>query len=440
MPPRTATAALAALLAALLGGGTAAAAGPPAPATASAATTSAAATALPARTPAVVVRPARSSVRASLGSRISSALAGSTARTVSVAVDVDGLGGVLRRDAAHALPPASTQKTWVVATALLALGGDSRQRTEVAATATATAGVLPGSLWLVAGGDPYLTTSGLTSLARSVRAAGVTVVAGDLRLDDSRYDGLRRAPGWKRRWVPNELGPLSALAVDRNRGRRDAAYLADPTLPNTVRFRDLLRAEGVTVKGAVRRERRPAAAVTVAQRESASLATNSARLLKASDNFAAELLLKEVGRVVMGAGSSRAGLAGVAEVLGEHGVRVGRGADGSGLSSVDRQTTSGQVAMLRAVGASAAGPGLRAALPVACVDGTLRRRLCRTVAAGNVRAKTGTLSGVTALAGYATTRSGRPARFAIQLSGVRDAARARAAIDRAVVVLAGSTD
>ena len=76
---------------------------------------------------------------------------------------------------------------------------------------------------------------------------------------------------------------------------------------------------------------------------------------------------------------------------------------------------------------------------MACVDGTLKRRMCRTAAAGNVRAKTGTLSGVTALSGYATTRSGRTARFAFQLTGVRDAAKARAAIDRAVVVLAGST-
>ena len=435
MPPRPTTAtALAALLATLLaGGGTAAAAAPPPERAVTSVSPQV-------QVASVRVAAARSSARAGLGSRISSALAGSTARTVSVAVDVDGLGGVLRRDAAHALPPASTQKSWVVSTALLALGGDSRQRTEVAATATATAGVLPGSLWLVAGGDPYLTTLDLSALARSVREAGVTMVDGDLRLDDSRYDMLRRNPGWKSRWVPNELGPLSAFAVDRNRGRRDAVYLSDPALPNAVRFRDLLRAEGVVVRGTVRRDLRPAAALTVAQRESATLAANSARLLKASDNFAAELLLKEVGRVVRGTGSSRAGLAGVAEVLGEQGVRVGRGADGSGLSSVDRQTTAGQVAMLRAVGASAAGPGLRAALPVACVDGTLWRRMCRTAAAGNVRAKTGTLSGVTALAGYATTRSGRPARFAIQLSGVRDAARARAAIDRAVVVLAASTD
>lgn len=433
MSPRTA---LAAAIAALLAvGGSAAASLPQAEPAPPAASVSSRAEVAP-----VLVAAPPSSARASLGSRMSSALAGSTARTASVAVDVDGLGAVLRRDAVHALPPASTQKSYVVSTALLALGGDSRQRTEVAATATATAGVLPGSLWLVAGGDPYLSGAGLRLLARSVKEAGVTVVDGDLRLDDSRYDALRRNPGWSSRYVPNQLGPLSAFAVDRNAARRDPAYLRDPSLPNAVRFRDLLEAEGVTVRGVVRRERRPATALTVAQRDSATLAANTARLLKASDNFAAELLLKEVGRVVAGEGSSAAGLRAVREVLGKQGVQVGRSADGSGLSSVDRQTTSGQVGLLRAVGASAAGPGLRAALPVACVDGTLRRRMCRTAAAGNVRAKTGTLSGVTALAGYATTRSGRTARFAFQLTGVRDAAKARAAIDRAVVVLAGSTD
>ena len=380
------------------------------------------------------------SARASLGSRVARALAGSSARTVAAAVDVDGLGPVYRREAAHPLPPASTQKSYVVSAALLALGPDARMRTEVAATATATAGVLPGSLWLVAGGDPYLTRTGLRSLAAAVRAAGITRVQGDLRLDDTRYDALRRGSGWKSSWVPRQSGPLSAFALDRNAGRRDAAYLRDPALPNAVVFRDLLKAEGVVVTGAVRRERRPVEAVAVAERVSGPLAAVTARLLKASDNFAAELLLKEIGHVVAGEGSAKAGLAAVRQVLGEQGVPVGAGADGSGLSSHDRQAPVGQVALLRAMAASPQAGALRAAMPVACVDGTLRRRMCGTAAAGNVRAKTGTLSGTVTLAGYATTRSGRPVRFAFQLTGVKNSSKARAAIDRAAAVLAASTD
>ena len=79
-----------------------------------------------------------------------------------------------------------------------------------------------------------------------------------------------------------------------------------------------------------------------------------------------------------------------------------------------------------------------AALPVGCVDGTLKKRLCGTAAAGRVQAKTGTLSGVRTLAGYTTTARGRVVTFAIQLSGAADGAKALRAIDRAVVLLAGN--
>ena len=94
------------------------------------------------------------------------------------------------------------------------------------------------------------------------------------------------------------------------------------------------------------------------------------------------------------------------------------------------------MALLRAGRRSPVAAGFRAALPVGCVDGTLRRRLCGTAAAGRVHAKTGTLSGVRTLAGWTTTARGRVVTFAFQLSGVRDGARALRAIDRAVVLLA----
>ncbi len=435
MPRPNARAVVAACLSAVLAGAGTAAATLPEPA-------------LPAAPPVTVspqlaglsLQVAAPAATASLGSRVSQALSQSTATTVSAAVDVDGLGPVLRRDAAHALPPASTQKSFVVAAALLALGPDVRMRTEVAATSTATSGVLDGPLFLVPGGDPYLTATGLRALAKAVRAAGITRVQGDLKLDDSRYDALRRNPGWKSSYVPDELGPLSAFAVDRNSKRRDRAYLADPALPNAVAFRDMLEAEGVVVTGTVARQRRPAAALTVAEQVSGPMSAVTARLLKASDNFAAELLLKELGRVVRGEGSSAAGLEAVRTVLGEQGVPVGAGTDGSGLSSRDRQTATGQVTLLRAVAGSTAGSSLRAAMPVACVDGTLKKRMCGTAAAGNVVAKTGTLPGVASLAGYATTRSGRAVRFAFVLTGAKDSAKARAAMDRAAVLLASSTD
>ena len=383
--------------------------------------------------------PATPEQRDALRRRLETALGGSTATTLSAAIEVEGYGAVLRRESGHALPPASTQKNYVGLSALVALGPDARLRTEVARNAEPVGGVLSGHLWLVAGGDPYLTKLGLRQLARDVKAAGITTVTGDVRLDDSRYDARRTAPGWKSTYMPNEAGPLSALAVDRNKWRTDSAFLADPALPAAVLFRDYLRAEGVTV-GTVRRERRPATAVTVAQRVSGPVPAVVRRALKDSDNFASELLLKEVGRVVRGDGSSAGGLTAVREVLGEHAVPVGAGSDGSGLSSHDRQTTSGQVLLLKAAETSGSGEQFRAALPIGCRDGTLKRRYCGTPAEGRVFAKTGTLSGVRALSGYTETVSGRTVWFSFQLTGVRDGGRALAAIDRAVVALAGSTE
>ena len=371
-----------------------------------------------------------------LGRSVGAALAASGARTVAAAVEVDGYGAVHLRNSRAAVPPASTQKSFTGLSVLLALGPDTRLRTEVAATGPLSAGHLVGHLWLVGGGDPYLTGAQLGTLAAQVRAAGITTVAGDLLLDDSRYDARRSAAGWRPSFVPGQSGPLSALAVDGNRWRRDRPFLADPALPATARFRDALGAAGVSVAGTVRRAGRLPHARTVAVHESAPVTTLVSRVLKSSDNFAAELLLKELGRTVRADGSSAGGVAASRQVLGALGVPVGAGADGSGLSSLDRQSPAGQVALLGAARRSPVAASFREALPVGCVDGTLRRRLCGTAAAGRTHAKTGTLSGVRTLAGYTTTSRGRVVTFAFQLSGARDGARALRAIDRAVVLLA----
>ncbi|MCA1712995.1 MAG: D-alanyl-D-alanine carboxypeptidase/D-alanyl-D-alanine-endopeptidase [Actinobacteria bacterium] len=376
-----------------------------------------------------------------LGARVEAALRTSGATTIAAAVDVDGLGEVYRHEAAHALPPASTQKTFTGLAALLAVPPGTRFTTEVAARTTPTAGRLPGSLWLVAGGDPYLTKTGLRGLAHQVRGTGITYVTGDLLLDDSRYDARRRVPGWKSAYVPDESGPLSALAVDRNGYRDDSGFLSDPALPNTTLFRSYLAAEGVTVHGVVRRYHRPVDARTVAVVTSGPIADVVRRALKRSDNFAAELLLKEVGKAVRNDGSSAGGYAAMSDVLGTRGVPVGTGTDGSGLSSYDRQTPGGQLMLLKAAEQDpAVGTAFRRALPIACQDGTLEKRMCGTAAAGRLSAKTGTLPGARALSGYTTTASGRKVWFSFQLTAFSNGTTARNAIDRAAVVLASAQE
>ncbi|MEX2613776.1 MAG: D-alanyl-D-alanine carboxypeptidase, partial [Gaiellaceae bacterium] len=126
-----------------------------------------------------------------------------------------------------------------------------------------------------------------------------------------------------------------------------------------------------------------------------------------SDNFVAEMLLKELGASMARRGSTVAGARVVREELVAAGVPVAGVliADGSGLSRLDRLTARALVAILRI---GAADPAMRDAfvtsLAVAGVSGTLKRRLDRRSTRGRVIAKTGTTSVASALAGFVRRR------------------------------------
>jgi D-alanyl-D-alanine carboxypeptidase/D-alanyl-D-alanine-endopeptidase (penicillin-binding protein 4) len=374
---------------------------------------------------------ASAATSSSLRSQVEAALAGSTARSVAVAVDVAGLGAVDRRGSTAALPPASTEKLFTAEAALRLLGPGYRQRTELRSVGVRYGPLLRGDLYLVAGGDPYLTSTQLDALARSFAATGIKTISGHLVVDDTRYDRVRHGSGWKSEWVPEESGPLSAMAVDHNQWRHDSAFLADPATPALGKLRAYLARQGVQLTTADSR-RGPvlARAATYASFSSAPLSTTLARTLKESDNFAAELLLKELGRVGRGTGTASAGAAVVHEQTGA----IGTVADGSGLSAYDRQTAAHELELLTASFAD-----LKTKLPVACKDGTLEHRFCGTVAAGRVFAKTGTLDTGRTLAGWTYTRDGHLVTFSFLLSGFSSGNSATKAIDRAVVVLAGAT-
>ncbi|MFN2537971.1 MAG: D-alanyl-D-alanine carboxypeptidase [Mycobacteriales bacterium] len=368
---------------------------------------------------------------ATLRSQVEAALVGSTARSVAVAVDVEGLGAVDRRGSTTALPPASTEKLFTAAAALRLLGAGYRQRTELRSVGQRYGALLRGDLYLVASGDPFLTSIQLDALARSFAASGIKTISGHLVVDDTRYDRVRRGSGWKPEWVPEESGPLSAMAVDGNQWRHDAAFLADPATPALSKLRAYLARKGVQFTTAdARRGPVLARAAVYASLASAPLSTTLTKVLKGSDNFAGELVLKELGRGGRGVGSTSAGI----QVLHEQTGSSGSVADGSGLSPYNRQTTAHELALL-----SGSFVDRKPKLPVACKDGTLIHRFCGTVASGRVFAKTGTLDTSRALAGWTYTRDGHLVTFAFLLSGFSSGSSATKAIDRAVVVLAGAT-
>jgi D-alanyl-D-alanine carboxypeptidase/D-alanyl-D-alanine-endopeptidase (penicillin-binding protein 4) len=344
---------------------------------------------------------------APLAKRLAKALAVphvARAQTAAVAFDLQTGQTLFAEHDTLSLAPASNEKLVVSYAALVGLGSAFRIETDVLGRGHQTGTVWQGHLLLVGHGDPTLSSADLASLAGQVRAAGITRVTGGVFGDEGFFDARRTAPGWKSWYYVNESAPLSALTVDRcsYRGRMSR----NPALSAALLFRDALRRAGVAVGGAGLGKQRgneaPMAAV-----DSAPLAAIVRYMDRRSDNFTAELLLKQLGAIENDAGTSAGGAAYARRLLAEAGVPLAgvRIVDGSGLSLLDRLTARAVEAILRASWSDPnVRPALLAALPVAGISGTLSDRMRSAPARGHVLAKTGTTFRASALSGYVRSR------------------------------------
>jgi len=340
--------------------------------------------------------------------------------SVAISVRVDGLGDIVSQNPTQLLIPASNQKLLVAAAVLEALPHDDRLVTSVVATGpTTSGGVVHGDLVLVGGGDPSLTSTAarslhsLDALSAQLQARGITRVEGRLVVDDTRYDSARVAPGWPSNTWASNVGPLSALIVNRNREGTDVGYLNDPALGNVELFRASLTAAGITVAGPTA-PGGPTAGERLASVSSMTIRELVAEMLGKSDNLTAEVLVKELGYRRSGTGSTAAGLAAAREIVAGLCVTVdGTDADGSGLSRDDRRSTSSLRSLLEIARSRPWWPILRDALPLAGRSGTLTTRMVGPSTAGNVRAKTGSTLVARSLSGYLTTAGGRATVFSI---------------------------
>jgi D-alanyl-D-alanine carboxypeptidase/D-alanyl-D-alanine-endopeptidase (penicillin-binding protein 4) len=342
-----------------------------------------------------------------LAKRLAKALAVphvSQARTGATAVDLQTGETLFSEHESLSLAPASNEKLAVTYAALVGLGPAYRIETDVVGRGERKGAVWQGSLLLVGHGDPTLSSADLAVLARELRASGIVRVTGAVFGDESFFDSRRTVAGWRASYYINESPPLSALTVDRAtyRGR----ISRNPALSAALGLRDALRKAGVAVAGAgvgvQHGDEVPLAAV-----DSPPLSEIVRYMDRASDNFTAELLLKQLGAINGPAGTSPAGAAYVRSVLAEAGVPLEgvRIVDGSGLSLLDRLTARALGALLRAAWANPeVRPVLLAALPVAGISGTLSDRMRRPPARGNVRAKTGTTWQASALSGFVRRR------------------------------------
>jgi serine-type D-Ala-D-Ala carboxypeptidase/endopeptidase (penicillin-binding protein 4) len=364
-------------------------------------------------------------------------------------VDLD-TGATAFRSGPEALIPASTLKILTAAAALDVMEPDRRFRTRV------VGGTEPGQIVLVGGGDPTLTADDrpapgraqLSVLAESTAAAlqgsGTTTV--HLLVDDSLFTGPAVDPDWQSTYVRSGVvGPVSALAVDGGRQNPDTARRADdPALAAAAVFAAMLAVNGIDVVSEPSRGSAAAGAPVLAAALSPPLADIVEHMLAASDNDYAEVLARHIARAVGVPATSEAAEQAIVQALAGLGIDVTGLAvlDGSGLSRGSAAPPQVLTATLGLAGGSD-HPHLRpvlTGLPVAGFTGTLDERFDSPAAAdgvGVVRAKTGSLSGVSSLAGTVVARDGTAYAFAMIADDVVSTVAARSALDDAAAALAG---
>jgi D-alanyl-D-alanine carboxypeptidase/D-alanyl-D-alanine-endopeptidase (penicillin-binding protein 4) len=431
--------------------------------------------------------PATSALQAVLGPLL--AQSGLGPRVGAAVLDLSTGRLLFGHDAAVGFSTASTTKLLTATAALQVLGPDYRIRT------TVVAGQAPGQVVLVGGGDPTLATAApagfvpapasLRDLARATAAALRTHGSRSVRLgyDSSLFSGPATAATWPASYLSSgEVAPAAALSVDEGRvgliAEGPAPRVADPALGAARAFARQLGLAGITVTGAPVRTTAPGSTpgsaagsspgssgspagspsatatssgpappgTVLASVSSPTLSDLLGWMLSTSDNDLAEAVAHLVARAEGQPADFPGGVTAVTEALGRLRVPTEqlRMYDGSGLSpqtEVEPQVL-GDVLVLAASPEHAALRPLLTGLAVAGFTGSLQPPRfdlpATTSASGLVRAKTGTLTGVAAIAGTVEDSSGRMLAFVFVADRVPAAGTlgARVALDRLAAAVA----
>ncbi len=282
--------------------------------------------------------------------------------------------------------------------------------------------------------------------------------------------GARRDLSVHRGLNQDTIRITGSIAVD-DKGYTGGVGISHPALLFVYLLRSALAQKGVVVAGKsrvtgevitaneamLRRVNWPEPELAVLQ--SPPLSIIAAQTLKPSQNLYTELILRTLGNLPPPpppAGAPVTGIPGVAVPTSEQaGLEVVRlflktaGIrpealvldDGSGLSRNDMITAEASVQLLVFMSKHRYATAFRDALPIAGVDGTLRNRMKGTPAENNLRAKTGSLSSATSLAGYLTTAAGEKLAFSIMVNNYPSGVDPRTAcIDPIAVLLASFND
>lgn len=296
--------------------------------------------------------------------------------------------------------PASTQKILTSITALNTLGNNYNFKTSVYYSGEIKDSVLNGDLYVVGGFDPAFNSSDMQTLVNDISRYNIKRIAGHVYYDISMKDDTQVGEGWPRTNSRPVLDPLVF-----NRGRR--------FMPS---FMESLTEKGISVDSGYMEKTCPKGLAVMTQC-SHSIEQILYRMLKRSDNLYAEATFYQLAALMV---DSNATNKDAAKVINEQIRKVGMNPadyqiiDGSGLSYDNAISPELEIAFLKY---AYENPDIYkyfyASLPIAGVDGTLSRRMQNSTAYHNVRAKTGTLNGLSSLAGYATASNGHQLAFCI---------------------------
>ena len=327
------------------------------------------------------------------------------------------------------LRPASTMKVVTAITAMRTLGVDYSYRTLLLAadTISQSDGVLRGNLYIRGCMDPLLNESDLERLVSDLRRAGLKHIKGDICFDASFKDESEAGWGWC--WDDENPAMDAFLLNGKGNGRFREAFLRQ------------LRKQGIRLSGSAKVASVPAKAqlLAVCTHTLDEVLTTT---LKESDNQMAESIFYQTAAYSGKRGAGRKEAARLtAQLLDSLGIghQHYEIADGSGLSLYNYLTAELLVTLLRyAYKDGTIYDHLLPALPIAAKDGTLAKRMHGTRAAGNVCAKTGTLKGVSSLAGYLTASNGHRLAFAIINQGIPSSSAGRNFQDRLCQIMVES--
>ncbi len=345
-----------------------------------------------------------------------------TSQVGMMVYDLDADSAIYCHNERQLMRPASTMKLLTAITAIDKLGGSYQFKTELCYTGEVTDGTLSGNIYCVGGFDPRFNIDDMRAFVESIRKMGVDTIRGTIYADKSMKDEAQYGEGWC--W-DDDNPILSPLLV----GRKDVFI---------DRFVQELREAGIVVDAFTGQGRKPDDAFCICRRFH-TIDQVLMRMLKESDNLYAESMFYQIGAA---SGSQPATAHSARSVMNRLIEKVGLDpkryniADGSGLSLYNYVTAELEVRMLRyAFKNNNIYLHLHPSLPQAGTDGTLRKRMTSPFTQGNVYAKTGTLSGISSLAGYCTAANGHRLAFAIINQGLLHGRNGRSFQDRVCTIL-----